>query len=55
MKELNPSVFVLRADFGRYTDTFEKEGYIGIGWFTEDPIGWDLILWMLILWTIKYD
>lgn len=27
MKEMNPSVFVLRADFGRYTDTFEKEGY----------------------------
>ena len=27
------SVFVLRADFGRYTSTFEKEGYIGIGWF----------------------
>jgi restriction system protein len=40
---MNPSVFVLRADFGRYTDTFEKEGYIGIGWFTEDPIGWDLM------------
>jgi restriction system protein len=35
------NVFVLRADFGRYTDTFEKEEYIGIGWFTENPIEWD--------------
>lgn len=35
-------VFVLRADFGRFTDTFEKEGYIGIGWFDEDPTLWDL-------------
>jgi hypothetical protein len=25
---MNPSVYVLGADFGRYTDTFEKEGYI---------------------------
>lgn len=36
------SVFVLRADFGRYTSTFEKEGYIGIGWFSENPIDWEL-------------
>lgn len=36
------NVFVLRAEFGRYTDTFEKEGYIGIGWFEEDPKTWDL-------------
>lgn len=35
------NVFVLRADFGRYTNTFEKEEYIGIGWFTENPIDWD--------------
>lgn len=33
-------VFVLRADFGRYTNIFEKEGYIGIGWFGVDPIVW---------------
>jgi restriction system protein len=36
------NVFVLRADFGRYTSTFEKEGYIGIGWFEVDPKDWDL-------------
>jgi len=36
------SVFVLRADFGRYTSTFEKERYIGIGWFSENPIDWEL-------------
>ncbi len=39
---MKTNVFVLRADFGRYTDTFEKEGYIGIGWFEEDPSSWDL-------------
>jgi restriction system protein len=38
----NPNVYVLRAEFGRYTDTFEKEGYIGIGWFSHNPIDWDL-------------
>ena len=36
------NVFVLRADFGRYTNIFEKEKYIGIGWFDENPINWDL-------------
>ena len=36
------NVFVLRADFGRYTSTFEKEGYIGIGWFEVDPKDWNL-------------
>lgn len=36
------NVFVLRADFGRFTHIFEKEGYIGIGWFLENPIEWDL-------------
>ena len=35
------NVFVLRADFGRYTETFEREGYVGIGWFNDDPIDWD--------------
>jgi restriction system protein len=39
---MKSNVFVLRADFGRYTSTFEKEGYIGIGWFEVDPQGWDL-------------
>lgn len=38
-------VFVLRADYGRYTDTFKTNEYIGIGWFEEiDPLqgNWDL-------------
>jgi restriction system protein len=37
------NVFVLRADYGRYTDVFEREGYVGIGWYTEDPGNWDLL------------
>ena len=36
---MKPNVFVLRASFGKYTDTFKKEGYIGIGWFQIDPKG----------------
>jgi restriction system protein len=36
------NVFVLRADFGRYTDTFKKDGYIGIGWFQDEPTTIDL-------------
>jgi restriction system protein len=32
---MKPNVYVLRADFGRYTDTFKNKGYIGIGWFPE--------------------
>lgn len=39
---MNKNVFVLRADFGRYTDTFKKDEYIGIGWFQDEPIGVDL-------------
>jgi restriction system protein len=35
-------VFVLRAEFGRYTNTFQKEGYVGIGWYHDNPEGWDL-------------
>lgn len=38
-------VFVLRADYGRYTDTFKKYNYAGIGWFEEtNPFesGWEL-------------
>ena len=38
-------VFVLRADYGRYTDSFKNNKYIGIGWFEEiNPIEskWDL-------------
>lgn len=39
---MKDNVYVLRADFGRHTDSFEKEGYIGIGWFKEDPSSWNL-------------
>ncbi len=39
---MTPNVFVLRADFGRFTAAFHHNGYIGIGWFDENPIGWDL-------------
>ena len=39
---MNPNVFVLRADYGRYTDVFKKENYIGIGWFQTDPSLFDL-------------
>jgi restriction system protein len=38
-------VFVLRAEYGRYTDTFKTKEYIGIGWFEEiNPLqnNWDL-------------
>lgn len=36
---MNRKVYVVRADFGKYTDAFEKYGYVGIGWFFEDPKG----------------
>lgn len=39
-------VFVLRADYGRYTDVFKNNNYVGIGWFEEiNPIqsNWDLL------------
>jgi hypothetical protein len=39
---MNKNVFVLRADFGRYTDIFKKGEYIGIGWFQDEPIAIDL-------------
>jgi restriction system protein len=39
---MKQDVFVLRAEFGRYTDTFQKEGYVGIGWYHDNPEGWDL-------------
>lgn len=39
-----PNVFVLRAEYGKYTEAFQKGNYIGIGWFDEDPISgnWNL-------------
>lgn len=39
---MDKNVFVLRADFGRYTDIFKKGEYIGIGWFQDEPIAIDL-------------
>lgn len=39
---MKKNVFVLRAGFGLYTSSFESNSYIGIGWFDEDPQGWDL-------------
>ncbi len=39
---MNPNVYVLRADFGRYTDTFKNENYIGIGWFQNEPATLDM-------------
>jgi restriction system protein len=27
------NIYVVRADFGRHTETFKKHGYVGIGWF----------------------
>lgn len=40
-------VFVLRADYGRYTDTFKNNNYIGIGWFSRDTIDPHLEGWKL--------
>lgn len=37
------NVYVLRAEFGRYTDSFERGSYIGIGWFDENPVNWNLL------------
>lgn len=39
-------VFVLRADYGRYTNVFKNNNYVGIGWFEElNPLenNWDLL------------
>jgi restriction system protein len=40
-------VFVLRADYGRYTDVFKRGKYIGIGWFGRDATDPDLEKWDL--------
>lgn len=29
------NIYVVRADFGRYTDVFKQNGYVGIGWLQE--------------------
>ncbi len=39
---MNPNVFVVRADFGKYTDSFNTGGYVGIGWFDHVPTDLDL-------------
>jgi restriction system protein len=39
---MSTNVYVVRADYGKYTPVFEKEGYVAIGWFTIDPQDWDL-------------
>jgi restriction system protein len=39
---MNPDVFVVRADYRKYSHVFESEGYVAIGWFDEDPFDWDI-------------
>jgi len=34
---INQSVFVVRAEYGKYTDAFRKGAYAGIGWFEDNP------------------
>ncbi|MFZ6664097.1 restriction endonuclease [Peijinzhouia sedimentorum] len=36
---MKKKVFVLRADYGTYTNAFKQYGYIGIGWFGYNPEG----------------
>ena len=40
-------VFVLRADYGRYTDVFKNGNYVGIGWFGRDATDPNLEKWDL--------
>ena len=35
-------VYVVRADYGHYTDAFLKNDYVGIGWFANKPDSYDL-------------
>ncbi|MHB8624600.1 MAG: restriction endonuclease [Aggregatilineales bacterium] len=30
-----PTVYVVRAEFGKYAEAFHKGGYVGIGWFPD--------------------
>lgn len=39
---MNPNVFVVRAEYGQYTESFEKNNYVGIGWFSDDPKSMDV-------------
>ena len=34
-------VYVVRADYGRYTDSFYNNGYTGIGWFYDKLDSYD--------------
>lgn len=36
---MDSKVFVVRADYGKYTEAFQQNGYVGIGWFFDDPEG----------------
>ncbi|MHA1278375.1 MAG: DUF2034 domain-containing protein [Candidatus Helarchaeota archaeon] len=36
-KDRTPNVFVVRADFGNYTETFRKEEYVGVGYNINEP------------------
>jgi restriction system protein len=38
---MKPSVYVIRADYGRYVDSFLSEGYVGIGWLDDFQSTWD--------------
>jgi restriction system protein len=29
------NIYVVRADFGRYTQNFKQHGYVGLGWFNQ--------------------
>ena len=39
---MSTNVYVVRADYGRFTSVFQEEGYVAIGWFDADPTVWDL-------------
>lgn len=32
-KKINMAVYIIRADYGRYTATFKEKGVAAIGWF----------------------
>lgn len=36
---MDSKVFVVRADYGKYTEAFQMNEYMGIGWFFDNPEG----------------
>jgi len=38
---MKPGVFVIRAEYGRYVDSFLTEVYVGIGWLDDFQSIWD--------------